>query len=209
MRISLDDLDKALNENKILLYEDSLIENLRDVYYKGVPIAISILSYPMCVKQCYAMSVNLTRGMDHFNLVHGNVNFLQKNESYPNHSWVEKDGFVYDTTDGFKWDKELYYKLFQPEVVEVYDENTIKDYSFYHYILSRADSDLPLVNKALMIQYIESLEIEEPLINAEKLFEEVELWRKNNNITKKLSDEQMSRYKQIVKQLEEDSNKNS
>ena len=207
MRISYEALEKALDENKILLYEDSLIENLRDVYYMGVPVSISILSYPMCVKQCYAMSVNLTRGMDYFKLVHGDVNFLEKNGNYPNHSWVEKDGFVYDTTDGFKWDKELYYELFQPKVHEIYDDNTIKDYNFYHYIIARSNADMSLVDKSLMIQYIESLEKDEPLINADRLFEEVELWMKNNNITKRLSDEQMRRYKQIVKQLMEESGK--
>jgi len=43
--------------------------------------------------------------MNHFHLVHGDINCIEKNDEYPNHSWVEKDGFVYDTTDGFKWEK--------------------------------------------------------------------------------------------------------
>lgn len=201
MRVQKEVFEKAIEEQKILPYEEELIERLRDINYKGIPVSIIMFSRPMCNKACYSMSMNLTRGMDHFKLVHGDVNFLEKT-SYPNHSWVEKDGYVYDTTDGFRWDKELYYKLFQPQVCEVYDEVTVNDYGDYQFVLSNANDNLSMKNKILLIQYIELLEQENPRVNKDYLFKEINLWRKKNNITKRFSDEEMGQYRKFLKDME-------
>lgn len=207
MRCSMEDLDKALAENKILPYEQELVERLRNVSFHTIPVSIIILSKPLCRKECYAMSMNLTRGMDHFKLVHGDVNFLSKNDDYPNHSWVERNGWVYDTTDGFRWDKDLYYELFQPEVREIYDENSVKDYADYQWLLSKCEEDKPIATKALMIQYIELLDRETPYINTNYLLNEIEVWRTSNNVTKKYSDEEMNKYQKIVKSFMEEHHK--
>ena len=105
MKVPQDVMIKALKDGKVLPYEDELITKLRDLTYRGFPLSIVLFCREFCRGECYSMSMNLSRAMEHFTLVHGDVNFIVLDEKDPNHSWVEKDGFVYDTTDGFRWDK--------------------------------------------------------------------------------------------------------
>lgn len=201
MKIPQEVMVNALQEGKILPYEEELISKLRNLTYRGFPLSIILFCKEFCRGECYSMSMNLSRAMEHFTLVHGDVNFIVLDEKDPNHSWVEKDGFVYDTTDGFRWDKDLYYELFQPVVREVYDENTVKDYSDYQRVLSHSDDEIELERLKLMIQYIELLESEQPYVNSEFLQKEIDLWREKNNITDRFSDEVMVQYKKILEDL--------
>ena len=182
MRISEKQLIKALATKKILPYEEELIEKLRDLNYRGIPLSIVLLSSELCRGECYTMSMNLSRAMDSFTLVHGDVNFLPLNDEYPNHSWVERNGFVYDTTDGLRWDKKLYYKLFRPVVREVYDENTVCTYDDYQYVLNRAKKDEDMTVLALMIQHIEDIESSSYYVNHKRLLSEINIWREKNDI---------------------------
>lgn len=205
MKISREVLQKALKDGKILPYEEELVMRLRELNYRGLPLSIILFCREYCRGECYAMSMNISRAMDHFTLVHGDVNFIRENGEYPNHSWVEKDGFVYDTTDGFKWDKDLYYSLFQPKVREVYDEVSVKDYDDYQYVLSRAEEERDLTTQALIIQYMELLETEKPYVNQRFLQNEIDGWRERNGVTDKFSDETMKEYKKIMTDLQKKS----
>lgn len=205
MRISEKRLIEALANKEILPYEEELIEKLRDLNYRGIPLSIVLLSKELCRGECYVMSMSISRGMDSFTLVHGDVNFLSLNDEYPNHSWVEKDGFVYDTTDGLKWKKELYYELFKPVVREVYDEKTVSTYGDYQDVLSRSKKDEDMTVLALMIQHIEEIESEERYINHKRLLSEIALWREKHNIKDKFSDEAMKELKKIIGELQNSS----
>lgn len=198
MIISDDMMLKALGEYKILPYEKELVQRLRNIEFQGIPLAISVLSKDVFRGECYVISVNLTKGMDHFKLIHGDVNFLERNDEYPNHSWVEKDGYVYDPTDGFKWDKDLYYSLFHPIVREVYDEKSVKDYPYYQDVLRNHHIQIPLMNQAFIIQYLELLEMEHPSVNHHLLLEEIEIWRRDHHVVKKFSDDIMFQYKKSM-----------
>lgn len=201
MKVPQDVMIKALKDGKVLPYEDELITKLRDLTYRGFPLSIVLFCREFCRGECYSMSMNLSRAMEHFTLVHGDVNFIVLDEKDPNHSWVEKDGFVYDTTDGFRWDKDLYYELFKPVVREIYDENTVKNYDDYQRVLSHSDEEIELERLKLMIQYIELLETEQPYVNSEFLQREIDLWREKNNISDRFSDEVMFQYKKILEDL--------
>ena len=135
--------------------------------------------------------------MNHFHLVHGDINCIEKNDEYPNHSWVEKDGFVYDTTDGFKWEKNLYYELFKPIVYEVYDETSVQNYPFYQKVIKKKGKEIPLKNLALVTQYIEELENEKPGFNHDYFQRELKLWREKNNI-QLFPEEKMKEYKKAL-----------
>lgn len=205
MKIAQEVMQKALEEGKVLPYEEELVVRLRELNYRGLPLSIILFSREYCRGECYLMSMNISRAMDPFTLVHGDVNFIRENGEYPNHSWVEKDGFVYDTTDGFKWDKELYYSLFQPKVREVYDEISVRDYDDYQYVLSRAEEERDLTTQALMIQYMELLETENPYVNQIFLQNEIDVWRERNGVCEKFSDEVMMEYKKIMTDLQKKS----
>lgn len=190
---------EAVQQAKVLPYEEELVSNLREINYQGLPLSICVLTKDICQGECYVTSINLTRGMNQFQLVHGDVNCIELNDSYPNHSWVEKDGFVYDPTDGFKWDKNLYYTLFSPIVREVYDENTVANYHYYSEVVSKGHIEIPLEQTALMIQYIEMLNDEEKSVNSERLQGEIDFWRKQNGINYRYSEETMKKYKEYMK----------
>ena len=128
-----------------------LIYNLRNIDCNGIPLSIVMLCFSICNTHCYPTSIHLTRSMSYFKLVHGNINIYPKNLEYPNHSWVEKDGYVYDPTDGYKLDKSLYYRIFEPEVVEIYDENSVNDYDFYQEVInSSSKKDITKDNLTLI-----------------------------------------------------------
>ena len=191
-------INEALNKGWILHYEEDLIKRLRYLNYRGFPLSIVLFSREFCIGECYSMSMNLSRAMDSFKLIHGDVNFITGECDYPKHSWIEKDGYVYDTTDGLKWKKDLYYSLFEPNVIESYDEISIKDYYMYQQVLSHANEQIELVKLKLIIQYMEMLEQENPYVNYRLLQREIDLWREQNGITDRFSDETMEEYKRIL-----------
>lgn len=84
-----------MEENTNLLaqmpYEEELLKKLREQYYLGIPLSIFLLSDSLCLHQCHYLSIQITRGMEEFLIVRGNVNTMDK-EPLGNHSWVEKDG---------------------------------------------------------------------------------------------------------------------
>lgn len=194
-------INDALNKGWILPYEEDLIMRLRTLNYRGFPLAIVLLCREFCVGECYSMSMNLSRAMDSFQLIHGDVNFITTECDYPKHSWIEKDGYVYDTTDGFRWKKDLYYSLFEPKVIEIYDENSIRNYYMYQQVLSHAHEEMDFIKLKLVIQYMELLEQENPSVNHAFLQKEIDLWRNKNGVTELFSDETMQEYKRILTNL--------
>lgn len=192
---------KAIREGKILPYEPELIEKLRTIHYKGFPLSILLLSKEICNGDCYTMSMNLSRAMERFTLIHGDVNCFDLNDEYPNHSWIEKDVFVYDTTFGLRWDKGLYYSLFKPKIREIYDENTVKYYQDYQKILRDADKKENPLSVQLVIQSLEVSEAKKPSVNQSMLQNEIDLWRQNNGIKDKFSDEHIQGFQKILTNL--------
>lgn len=198
MKLSEEVFTKALNKGIISLYEEELIEKLRNLNYCGLPLSIILLCKEFCNGECYRMSMNISRAMEHFTLVHGDVNFLPLNNEYPNHSWVEKDGFVYDTSNGFKWNKDLYYLLFEPKIREVYNEESVKDYKDYKEVLKHADDIEDMTSMKLIIQYIEFLETENPTLNYKRLQQEIDIWREKNSVFDRLPDKVIRQYKKSL-----------
>ncbi len=199
MQFTKDDFIQAFATKKILPYEDSLIERLRDISYRGIPLSVVVLSFPICNRHCYPTSICLTLGMDYFTLVHGNVNCYPKNQDYPNHSWVERDGYVYDPTDGYRWERDYYYQVYEAEVVEVYDENSVQKYNYYQEFLKETyQQEIPKENLTLILQYLEMLEKESPTVNGVRLLEEIKVCRSRKGITKKLSPQIMKQYQTIM-----------
>ena len=171
----------------MFLYEDLLICRAREKFVYQLPLSIILLSKTCCRSECYTTSVLLSTCLDSFYLIHGNINVLEKNASYPNHSWVEKDGLVYDTSDGYAILKEKYYQVLEPEIVDIYDESSVADYSFYQEVVSliqdvSAVDDRDLL--ALRLQYLLSLDEEKSSVNYDRLQEEVDVCRSKYQATK-------------------------
>lgn len=109
-----------IQATKIDPYEKELIENLRDNYSYGIPLSVILNSHFFVSNRCHHMAFQLSRGLDNYTIVRGNIN-LYPIEEGSNHSWVEKNrSWVYDTTDGFRWERELYYDLFDARPIKTY-----------------------------------------------------------------------------------------
>lgn len=187
---------KFMQEGKVVRYENELIENLRNKYYAGVPLSITLNSGFCCNCSCHHMALQITRGMDYFKIINGNIN-LFPSEPNGNHSWVEKDGWVYDTSDGLKWVKDIYYQVFGARVIDEYDETNYLSSWFYRKELMNS-SLTPNEHTARMIDLIEALEIETPHVNHKRLMAEICLYRESFKITKKMSREEIRQYKKII-----------
>lgn len=208
MAIEREFIKECLKNGDIRPYESSLIEKLRNLYYEGLPLSIVLNSKYCCRTWCHHMAFQLSRGMDDFKLIRGNINIYPIEEE-PNHSWVEKNGFVYDTTDGFCWKKEIYDKYFQAVPMEIYDQDSWMNFDFYQKELEKTKTELDDINILLMLEFIELLEIEDPSINYHTLLEEIRIFRENKKLTKRLSKEIVEEYKRMVFQRMDESQKKS
>lgn len=185
----------------MFLYDDLLIYRAREKIVYQLPLSIVLLSKACCHSECYTTSILLSTCLDSFLLVHGNINALEKNDDYPNHSWVEKDGLVYDTSDGFCILKEKYYQTLQPEIVNVYDEKTVEDYSFYQEVVGLIQDGTTIDNKdflALRLQYLLSLDEEKNSCNYDRLQRESDICRDQYQATKVYSKKVVEKFKQYM-----------
>lgn len=122
------------------LYSERFIENLRDVYYGGIPASIILLDPARCRGKCYDRAVLAAAGLKDmdYRVVHADIDSIRYNKRtmaevaylksqgkpinphYANHCYIEFDdgGFtwVLDTTDGLIYEKHLYQLLNNPKV---------------------------------------------------------------------------------------------
>lgn len=204
----------GIKNGLIHFFEKNLIENLRHVYYGGVPASIILLSRVLCGGYCYDRSLLITLGFDEdddFKLVNGTIDGIKlspyyidnnsrnfdgtPNIHYGNHSFAErktKDGrvFVYDTTIGLVIEKNLYYKIENPKINKINDKKAIFDFFEYQDIKhSNLENDKYIL--PLILPKIEST-IEEEYLCKELLKEEIERLKKEIE------------YDGICKEIEED-----
>lgn len=115
-----------------------------------------------------------------------------------------KAGYVYDPVDGFRYEKDLYYQLFEPVVVETYDEKEVLDYPFYQEVITKSDAiSLEKYNLTLILQYLEILEQESPTFNHSLLLEEIRNYRNMHHLQEKVPAPIMRKYREYMAQNSE------
>ena len=134
----------GLNNGKILPYDEELITKLRDIYYGGIPASVILLSNGMSNGHCYDRATLMSRAFldteDDVNLLYASIDSLKLNPAfirddpmYADHCIVERttsDGrkLIYDTSCGFVFDKDLYWKMEHPKVRYVNGKESIKKF---------------------------------------------------------------------------------
>lgn len=140
----------GLKNGFVFPYNDRLIENLRNVYYGGIPGSVLLLCDSLCQGHCYDRSVLVTLGFedDDFNIIKAGIDgiklnpmYIDKYERYPDsaydsHSIAERilnDGsrWIYDTSMGFVLEKRLYWLIERPDVRKINDKQATLDYKEY------------------------------------------------------------------------------
>lgn len=162
-------LTYGLKNGYIDLYDEELIVKLRDINHAGLPASVILLSDFMCNGYCYERALLLAKAFldtdDDVTLVYADIDSLRlnpenkcRNSRYAEHCFVERitpDGkkFIYDTSNGFVYDKNLYWKMENPRVKRVKDKRSIS--RFLEYIdYTYGDSDKGLA--PVLIPFIES-----------------------------------------------------
>lgn len=178
-------------------YDKYIIEKLRTKYFNNIPLSIIMLSHAACVGYCFHRSIQFSQILPKFKLIRGDINVLSSEES-PNHSWVEDDNYVYETTNNCKWDKDSYYNIYNPNIIEVITEETCMQDNDYIYVLNNYNNNnnINLDNIELILECLELMEMERPTINQDLLLNEINIFRHAKNL-------KTMYYKKYVKQMSE------
>lgn len=134
----------GLKNGKIKTYDEELIQKLRKVYYGGIPASVILLSNGMTNGHCYDRALLMSRAFlddeGDVKLLYATIDSLKLNPKfisddplYAYHCIVErttKEGkhLIYDTSSGFIYDKNLYWKMENPKVRHVNNKESIKKF---------------------------------------------------------------------------------
>ena len=134
----------GLKNGKINAYDEELIQKLRKVYYGGIPASVILLSDGMTNGYCYDRALLMSRAFlddeGDVKLLYATIDSLKLNPKfisddplYAYHCIVErttKEGkhLIYDTSSGFIYDKNLYWKMENPKVRHVNNKESIKKF---------------------------------------------------------------------------------
>lgn len=198
----------GLNSGKILSYTTDYIETLKNVYYGGVPASLLILNPKLCQGNCYDMALLSIFGFkdDDFLIIDALVKSIKINpenrkkfknvKNYNIHSFAlrrKSDGseWIYDPTSGFVYEKNLYFKLEKPKVIQIYNRQKVLNHPRYKKIQNTSiESDissLPLIlpfieeKKEIITPYRKSF-IEELELYKQKLNEITSIERSKGNV---------------------------
>lgn len=136
----------GLSTGRVQPYSDELIEKLRTVYYGGIPASIILLNDGISNGYCYDRATLLAQAFfdtnDDIQLIYADIDGLKLNPDYDStiplyadHCILEritKDGrhLIYDTSSGFIYDKDFYWKIENPVVRKVNNKESIKRFIY-------------------------------------------------------------------------------
>lgn len=181
-------------------YDKKLIENLRHIYYGGLPASILLLHGKLSNGHCYDRGTLVTLGFedDDFQVVDADIDSLRLNpqyideyrtgnvsKHYANHCFAErtlKDGstWVYDTSVGLIFEKSIYYKLENPKITKVNNRETTLLFLYHDF---QQDSDIERDKYALplILPNIERCLVPTQPFYLEELKKEVEILKQEVN----------------------------
>lgn len=199
----------------IFPYDDKLIEKLRNIYYGGLPASIILLSDSLTNGYCYDRALLLAKAFieeeDDIKLLYASIDSIRlnpmyidkksKDPLYADHCILErttKGGhhLIYDTTNGFIYDKSIYWMIENPKVRHINDKESIKRFieDDEEHLIEDLDRDkyvTPLIIPMIEETYERPTE-QYSARGIELLQREVELYKSLIN------------YDELVKEIEED-----
>lgn len=204
----------GLKNKKIFPYGDELIEKLRNIYYGGVPASIILLSDGMTNGFCYDRALLMSRAFineDDYdvNLLYATIDGLRLNPLYKrdddplayDHCIVEikeKGGkeYIIDTSAGFIFEKEIYWKIEHPKIRRVNSKESIINFlkeeeSIWPEDIERDKYALPLILPNIERCYGRPNEMYS-MLGIEMLQKEIKLFKSK------------IKYDEVVKEINED-----
>ncbi len=116
-------------------YPEELWKEIEKHYYCGNPVSV-LLTNGLNLGKCYDRAYALTMAFDKCNLIRGCLLKYRKthNVSYDpdfEHSWVEDDQYIYDTTFVKRFNKRFYHYLFGSRADAVIPSEELNNDDYY------------------------------------------------------------------------------
>lgn len=119
-------LSKGEKEGKIVPFDEEFYEKMKNIYFNGIPISMHIkyLRPTLPPGKCYDRSLLMFFCFDDALLVRGDQKDLEIRfgKESAGHGWIEICDYVYDPSLLLRFDKELYYKIYEITNVHKYNK---------------------------------------------------------------------------------------
>ena len=139
-------ISQGLRNGNIVPFDEDLYERLSKIYFAGIPVSINIRYLKPFIHEghCDDRSLFIIMGFENAVLVRGYQKGLELKFGKENswHYWVEHDGWVYDPTLLHKFEKELYYKIYEPSGVKYFNADEYKNHPLYQGVVDTKIDDL-------------------------------------------------------------------
>jgi hypothetical protein len=111
---------KSLDQGEARPFPEELFYKLKDFKLGGMPMGFTLMMPEFCNGKCYDRSTELTMAFDDCTQYQADINSLRggliTKKGDAEHAFVENDGQVYDTSNGFMFAKDAYWKIEKPKV---------------------------------------------------------------------------------------------
>ena len=128
---------KGLFEEKIVPFDDKFYEGMSHTYFGCIPVSMHIkylkpLDSP---GKCKERSLFMFFCFDDALLVRANIKDLELRfgKEYAGHGWIEIGDYVYDPSLTLRFDKDLYYKIYNPSNVYKYTKKEYREINKKYY----------------------------------------------------------------------------
>ena len=120
--------NKALKNGKITRFEENIFDKMNDTIIACLPVSLYVKysNYLFPEGSCIDRSLYMFLALDDAVLVRGDMKDLEYKygEGHEEHGWVEIGDYVYDPSSMLKFDKDIYYKLYDCTNVRKTDKET-------------------------------------------------------------------------------------
>ena len=128
---------KGLFEGKIVPFDDKFYERMSHTYFGCIPVSMHIkylkpLDSP---GKCEERSLFMFFCFDDSLLVRANIKDLELRfgKEHAGHGWIEIGDYVYDPSLTLRFDKDLYYKIYNPSNVYKYTKKEYREANKKYY----------------------------------------------------------------------------
>ena len=128
---------KGLFEEKIVPFDDKFYERMSHTYFGCIPVSMHIkylkpLDSP---GKCKERSLFMFCCFDDALLVRVNIKDLELRfgKEYAGHGWIEIGDYVYDPSLTLRFDKDLYYKIYNPSNIYKYTKKEYRETNKKYY----------------------------------------------------------------------------
>jgi len=167
-------LADGIEKKLILPFEKEVFDSLDELIYDGVPVGIYMTHIQPNPKQWInkrdERSVMLSLAFKDCHLMQGYCKCPEEDHFF--HCWVENDGWVYDPTYMMKFKKELYYKVFKPNIVEIQSRKELEEEIYYQECLSGNIHPTAVLCAMILLEGTAEKDNNQDLKNEMKLFKE-------------------------------------